>query len=457
MSKNQETVRDDRAASDRGTMLTLAALAAASAGWAVFLWRSLIAARQGAEPFCVFGASDCAALWDGPFAAWIHRMTGVPVAGWGLVWGLVALALPLLVLLGRERLGPLRELQSAIKLTAVAGALGVVVLLAASQREGAFCSNCAITYTLTGLYAAVAFLRLPRRASAFSERGAFTAALLTVLAYALLLYPGTRTPRKASEAAREAMARAAEGIAATPQRPEGAAPRGPAAAVDEAELVDFLSSLPDQVRSALSTTLALYRNAPARPSDPPRAPEGNPAAAVVIAEFIDFLCSHCADLHETMRYLLDNAGSRFTLDSRNYPLDGNCNARLPARGAETVRCLAAKVSICAERSPNRFEMAGELFAEQRRLTTEKVLEVASRHLDQMSLDACLSDPATERKLASDVAFAGRHDPEGTPLVLVNGRQATPYGPLLLALVLAQGDADHPAFGTLPPPAPVPVP
>ena len=41
--------------------------------------------------------------------------------------------------------------------------------------------------------------------------------------------------------------------------------------------------------------------------------------------------------------------------------------------------------------------------------------------------------------------------QGTPLVLVNGKKASPNPAFLLALVLAGGDPQHPAFAALPKP------
>jgi serine/threonine-protein kinase len=45
------------------------------------------------------------------------------------------------------------------------------------------------------------------------------------------------------------------------------------------------------------------------------------------------------------------------------------------------------------------------------------------------------------------------DIQGTPLVLVNGREVQPVPPLLYALVLTGGAWQHPAFAELPPPRP----
>jgi hypothetical protein len=65
--------------------------------------------------------------------------------------------------------------------------------------------------------------------------------------------------------------------------------------------------------------------------------------------------------------------------------------------------------------------------------------------------ACLEDAATRRKLDDDIGWASTFDPEGTPIVLVNGRLGTAFGPFLYAMVLARGDAGHPAFRAVPPP------
>jgi outer membrane receptor protein involved in Fe transport len=88
-------------------------------------------ARSGGTPFCASGGNDsCAALWDSSFAKGVHTMTGLPVAGWGLVWGLVAFTMPLLGLLAKAEGKPFPPLVAATRFTAAGGALGVLVLAA---------------------------------------------------------------------------------------------------------------------------------------------------------------------------------------------------------------------------------------------------------------------------------------------------------------------------------------
>jgi hypothetical protein len=141
------------------------------------------------------------------------------------------------------------------------------------------------------------------------------------------------------------------------------------------------------------------------------------------------------------------------VESRFYPLDGGCNAQIRRPPADPVRCLAPRVQICLEGQPGAGALAGALFAEQRTLTTDRVYVLAAPYGTRAALEACVASEETARKLAADVALAARYEPEGTPLVLVNGRLGSALPPFLYAIVLARGSADHPAFASLPPPDP----
>lgn len=430
-------------------LLFLAGLAAVASGWAVFLWRQLIEARAGGTPFCAFGETDCALLWDASFASAVHRMTGLPVAGWGLVWGLVALVLPLLAMRAADdkRDGWI----AAIKLTAWAGLVGIAVLLVASAQAGLFCSSCAVTYLVSAAYGVLALVGVP-----VASGGLMQAATMVVAAWALLLVPGLRTPKNADAEATRVLARAAEAATATPT--ETAAPSPDTAAVPppatDAEIVAFLGTLQPPLLQGISDSLEIMRRGPAFPAETPRAPVyGNPNAPVLITEFADIKCSHCAALHGNLHYLLETLPGRFAVDARHYPLDGNCNPQIPARGPETVRCMAARILVCMEDDPARFDLAARMFESQRALTPELAASLASPYLPATALDACLADPATQSHIDDDVTYATRYDPHGTPIVLVNGRLATSFGAFLYAIILAGGDPDHPAFATLPPPQP----
>jgi hypothetical protein len=95
-------------------------------------------------------------------------------------------------------------------------------------------------------------------------------------------------------------------------------------------------------------------------------------------------------------------------------------------------------------------LSGALFASQKSLTREKVFALAAPYIPRERLTACIAAPGTRAALEQDVAAAAQFDSDGTPIVAVNGRRGTSFGPFLYALILTRGNADHPAFDALPP-------
>jgi len=150
-----------------GSLASLSVLGVLSALWALFLWAELVLSRTGGTPFCALGpAADCGRVWDSAFAVAVSRWTGLPVAGWGLVWGLVAFVLPLggLLRLAEARRLP-GALVSAVRLNAAAGVVSVFVMLAVSAAEKAFCVGCFATYLLVAGYAGIALFGWQRAAA----------------------------------------------------------------------------------------------------------------------------------------------------------------------------------------------------------------------------------------------------------------------------------------------------
>jgi serine/threonine-protein kinase len=450
------------------SLVALAGLGALAALWSLFLWGELRLARAGGSPFCGLGDSaDCAAVWDSAFASSVHRLTGMPVAGWGLVWGLVAFALPVAALLRAAQGRPLGPLASAMRVTAAGGAVAVFVFVAVSLSERALCFGCFATYVIAGGYAGIALTGWRNVGLPEAGRGFALSAGCTLAAYFLLLYPGTRTPRSNAEASRAALAQIpiATSASANPATPAPATPAsaGPASPVSadpaspaapEADgLAAFVASLPQAQKQTLSDALFAYRQASPRPLGIPRLLVGPASAPVRITEFTDVLCSHCAELHETLHELTRRVppGS-FSVEPRHFPLDGECNPMVTRRDAP-VRCLAARAQICLERKPGAFDFAGTLFERQRSLKPDMVLAIAQTHAPRSELQACIASPETATKLRSDIDQAAAHGVDGTPLVLVNGRRGASFGPFLYAMVLTKGSPEHPAFAALPPPNP----
>jgi len=426
----------------------LAALGTLSCLWSLFLWAELVVLRSGGSAFCGFGGRfDCNAVWSGAFASWVHGATGLPLAGWGLAWSLVAAGLPLWMLLRVAEVRPVGSLLSATRLTAGAGLLSVAVFIAVSIIEGAVCVGCIGTYILVLLYAAVALWSWRPLGFPAWERGALVAAGCTAAAFAALLYPGLHTPKSSGEAGRRAVTEAAG-------RSAGGAATGTGDMRRDKALEDLVAALDPAMKQTLSDSLNIYRMSPERPLPAPRALQGSDLAKIRITDFTDVLCEHCADLHQTLEELRkDAAPGSFSVDSRQFPLDGRCNPVFePAKG-DDVRCVAAKARICMDPTGRAEQFAAALFAKQKGLTAKQVLDIAQPFMAREKLTACMDSAATRQQLEADVAAAASYDTDGTPLVVINGKRGTSFGPFLYAMILTKGAADHPAFDSLPPPNP----
>ena len=435
-------------------MVVLSVLGAVAAMWGVFQWAELLLARAGSTPFCAINATfDCTRVWDSGFASAIHGATGVPIAGWGVVWGVLALLAPLLVLYRSARGSAIDVPLTATVLAAAGGMATVVVMVAVSISIGAACLSCTATYVVVGIYAAVALTARPFPRLAWRSGVLLTAGVVAV-AYGSLLVPGLRTPHGGDAADREAFAAAAR--AAGPVPPAASSPTAPAPAQPSpaggGTLEKFLSGLPAPMRQGVADSLAAYRESPRVAVRPPRVLLGPAGARVRVTEFTDVLCGHCAALHQSLdelRSLLPDGA--LAIESRQFPLDRECNPHLASEPKLPVRCAAAKVRICLEEHPRAFELAGALFEHQRDLSVDRVYEIAAPYMDREHLEVCVASPQTEAKLADDLTWARQHRIDGTPLVLLNGRKSTGFGPFIYALALSGPNPDHPAFATLPPP------
>lgn len=425
-----------------GSWATLVALGATASLGALFLWSELLLARSGGTPFCATSGNEgCAVLWDAPFALAVHRLTGVPVAGWGLVWGVTALALPLVALWRAAEGRPLPALVSATRFVAGAGVVGVLVLAAVSASERTFCVGCLGFYGLVAGYSGIALFGWPEAGLPEGPRGAALALGASALVFVLLLVPGQRTPQNASEAGRAAVATSAGGG------------RGTGDAERDRTLQELVDSLDPALKQTLSDSLDFYRRSTFRPALAPRYLLGPENAPVRITEFTDILCTHCAELQKNLDAIQQSAApGSFSVEPRQFPLDAACNPMVQ-RGGSAVRCLAAKVRICMEGRTEAPAVTRALFENQNDLTVEKVFALAAPFGERKDLEACVASSETASKLADDVRYASEFNPDGTPIVLVNGRLGSSFGPFLFAMILTRGETSDPAFAALPPPNP----
>ena len=403
-----------------------AALGAAAAALTAWQWWALARLEgQGVRPACALGERlDCGAVWTSPLARWVHEATGLPFAGWGLVWGVALLAL------AHGRAAWRGAAAGGLRLLAAAGALGSLALLAYSLRLGTYCLSCLAFYGITWA-AAWAAWRLPPPGIP-ARRGAAAAGGALALGLLAALGPALQAP----------------------------APDGLRSATQAPDLAGFLAAQPPEVRQLISDVLAAYRQAAGRPHrpDPQRLLFGPADAPVRLTDWIEIRCPHCRDLDAALRRIRELAplGS-WAEEGRHFPLDGSCNPHVPRR-SDGASCLAARILICLGREdPAEADRAREaLFGQQRLLDPERVWALAVPDpRRRREVEACVGSPRTGQALQEDIREAMAWGIEGTPLVVVNGRRALHYPPFLLALILAGGDPEHPAFQALPPPRPLP--
>jgi len=422
-------------------LLVASGLGLVQAGWAAFQWYELLVARAGGEVVCVGGGGHCAEVWDSPFASLVHARTGLPVAAWGVAFGLVALALPLVARIRLARRRAAEAWLGATFIAAIAGVAGAATLLTASLQFGHLCTTCALSYGLALAYAAAAFWATGLPVPAALARGAPLALALIGVAWLVLYVPGRRTPQNT-------MAAGARAIAGAPAGAVGST-------AEEREISGFISSIPPEARQALSDTLAAYAASGEYELPPARVRIGPPTARIELTEFTDTLCGHCKQLHETLVELRRRFGeSAFSVAPHQYPLDAACNAHVTA-DQDPLRCLAARLQICAEGKPGEFDFVGQLFQNQSSLSEPMVWQLAEPLGSRAELEACVKSPETETKLQSDIDWAARHGITGTPFLFVGRRLAIAYPPLLYVLAVTRGASSNPAFAVLPPPQPLP--
>lgn len=411
-----------------GWGLVQTVFAAALIGLALYQWRELLEVEAGGSTFCAINERlNCASVWQAPAAKAISLWSGIPVAGWGLVYGMMALALAVMRLWGGQANRVEQAAAFASRGLAIVGLLSSLALFGVTLHLGVFCLTCIGTYLLVIGYALGAFLT-PARGSLKASGPVFVLlqlGVLWLLSFALVraLAPGAK----------------AEALTQAPPKENRA-------------LDELISTLPSQAKAQFKSVLREMKafQAPMATLPSPRVKTGS--GPVHLVSFSDVRCGHCAHLEQTLLDLKARLpkGS-FSVESRFFPLDAECNASLPAKATDGtgIRCLGAKALICMEGQPGYSAFQAAIFRSQARLNSARVFELAEQNgLGNAELEACLNAPQTQEALQSDIDYANAYRIQGTPLVLMNGRPMPPIPDLMEALILAKGEPGAPAFETL---------
>ena len=418
----------------------LAGIALLALALGIYQWIELIQIRSGgAAPLCSISENiNCAAVWNSPLADKIHTLTGIPFAGWGVAWAAIVLVLGIELIVLARRGSPLGTPLLALRLTTAAGIVVSLALLAYSIRIGVLCPTCFLFYLLVIAAAYIAFRCKLTETGKWGPAVLQAAGLLLIL-FALLLYPGRYTPGQSQD------------LAALKSLSRPSATFNP----DEDPLAKFLLSLPPEVQQLVSDARAVYRAAPLidRPVDINRLITGNARSPVHLIDWIDIRCPHCRHLEEALTEIRRaTPANSWSEEGRHFPLDSECNPNIRRTDGTHVACLAAKMLICLGGSPKGHQVRTTFFQKQGHLDVNEMWEIAAASPAQRrSLKACVSSKATENMLQDDIDYAMQHHIQGTPLVVINGKQAPNFPPFIYAMIIAGGDIDAEGFKILPPP------
>ena len=421
-------------------LLTLASALAIS----VYQWLALYELHAtGQDPTCAISTQiNCASVWDSPLSTALHQTTGIPFAGWGTVWALACIGLFGHLLFARRK-GEAQHPTLALRLMTGVAALITIALLIYSLSIGVFCPTCLAFYAAVWIAAGIAWRGLSTSGadwlmSTLQSLGYLTGATL------LMLIPGMQTPLPANAGG--------ELTAGTP------APPGAAGGGDP--LAQFIANANGDLKQALSDTLAMAREGRyvKREVDTARLTYGPPESPVHLIEWVDIRCPHCRNLHAVLDELkrITPPGS-WNVESRNYPLDSECNPSMPRTDGSGVRCLAARLLICMAGSNKEAAVRTAFFENQAQLTPDTLWRLSTQAgADKAQLETCTGMPGTTEQLTEDLRIAEEFGIEGTPMVVINDQVVPAFPALIYALILAEGNMEHPAFKVLPPPNPPPA-
>jgi protein-disulfide isomerase len=145
------------------------------------------------------------------------------------------------------------------------------------------------------------------------------------------------------------------------------------------------------------------------------------AGQPLVVEFSDYECPFCAKAHDDLKALVASRPD-VKVVKRHFPLDASCNP-LMQRTLHPDACRLALAAICAERQGRFDEMDDALFRNQQAKRPVEEL-AAGIGLDVAAFRKCLVDPASARRLSSDIATGIQIGLKATPTYVVNGVQYT---------------------------------
>jgi thiol-disulfide isomerase/thioredoxin len=135
-------------------------------------------------------------------------------------------------------------------------------------------------------------------------------------------------------------------------------------------------------------------------------------ALVTIVVWSDFECPHCQHVVPIVERLQEAHANEVRLVHKFYPLPRHTNAKIAARAA-----------WAAQQQGKYWEMERVLFENQKKLGEQTILDFAATlNLDMVRVKTDMESEGATIAIKRDMAEAEKHGLDGTPFVLINGRE-----------------------------------
>jgi predicted DsbA family dithiol-disulfide isomerase/uncharacterized membrane protein len=172
------------------------------------------------------------------------------------------------------------------------------------------------------------------------------------------------------------------------------------------------------VLGALTPALVGHFRKPHVPDAILKEMEATPAGKVTIVDFVDFQCPYCRMMHATLGPLIARDKDRIRMVRKNVPL-----TRIHIHAD-----IAARAEVCGEKlsgnGPPAQALVERLFSmPEDDLVQDNIVAAAQEvGLDAAAFTSCLTDPATDARLAEDAAAFKSVGGRGLPLLYIGAHR-----------------------------------
>jgi|GEM_PF-2299489 len=144
---------------------------------------------------------------------------------------------------------------------------------------------------------------------------------------------------------------------------------------------------------------------------------GNANAKFTVIEYADFQCPYCAKMHEAMKSIIKETGTRWVF--RHFPIPGH-----------PLASKAAEASECAGDQGKFWEYSDALFELKEPMAGGTFLKIAQGlRLDWMAFSLCLNSGKYGSVVAAQHEDGVKNKITGTPTFYLNGKRFDGFVPL----------------------------